>query len=119
MKRHQPDYYLVLGVTPNATANEISHAYRTLLRAHHPDTRIAGGTESAIADAELQKVIAAYEVLRDPARRANYDRDAGYTSSTTIVRMPRRPTAESPPIVAGPVRWHPPRGSATAEGSRP
>ena len=100
----QPDFYLDLGVAATATAAEISHAYRARLRAHHPDTR-ADGAEPAIADAELQKVIAAYAVLRDPARRASYD--AGYTSGVTTLRMPPRSRVGRPPIVAGPVRWHP------------
>ena len=39
MVREHPDPYLVLGVSPTATAAEITHAYRTRLRAHHPDTR--------------------------------------------------------------------------------
>ena len=39
MVREHPDPYLVLGVSPTATQAEITHAYRTRLRAHHPDTR--------------------------------------------------------------------------------
>ena len=39
MVRVNPDPYLVLGVSPTATQAEITHAYRTRLRAHHPDTR--------------------------------------------------------------------------------
>ncbi len=39
MARQNPDPYLVLGVSPTATQAEITHAYRTRLRAHHPDTR--------------------------------------------------------------------------------
>ena len=39
MVRENPDPYLVLGVSPTATQAEITHAYRTRLRAHHPDTR--------------------------------------------------------------------------------
>jgi len=39
MARQNPDPYLVLGVSPTATQAQITHAYRTRLRAHHPDTR--------------------------------------------------------------------------------
>ena len=39
MARQNPDPYLVLGVSPTATQADITHAYRTRLRAHHPDTR--------------------------------------------------------------------------------
>jgi curved DNA-binding protein CbpA len=37
MVRVNPDPYLVLGVAPTATQAEITHAYRTHLRAHHPE----------------------------------------------------------------------------------
>jgi curved DNA-binding protein CbpA len=73
---HQPDPYAILGVDPSATAEQITHAYRDLLRRHHPDTRPTtpdihdqAGTE----DARLQQVIHAYALLRDPAQRARYD----------------------------------------------
>ncbi|SNQ51874.1 hypothetical protein FRACA_840012 [Frankia canadensis] len=34
------DFYLVLGVDPSASASQITRAYRTLIRRHHPDTRM-------------------------------------------------------------------------------
>src|SRR5438132_11144964 len=100
MKRNQPNHYVVLGVAPTATAAEISHAYGTLLRAHHPDTRTNSGTGAANSDAELQKVITAYSVLRDPVSRANYDREAALP--VTRSRASPRSTARRSPIVAGP-----------------
>jgi curved DNA-binding protein len=62
------DYYRVLGVPRNASAQEIHRAYRRLARQHHPD--ISG--QSAAAD-RFRAVSEAYEVLHDPERRANYD----------------------------------------------
>lgn len=106
MTRHQPNYYLVLGVAPTATAAEISHAYRTQLRAHHPDTRtdaLGGGAES---DDVLREVIAAYAVLRDPVSRTNYDRQLHVSSVPVSSRTRSSPTFRRAPIVAGPVRWH-------------
>ena len=95
MVREHPDPYLVLGVSPTATQAEITHAYRDRLRAHHPDTRHT--PSSQIADEHLRQVLAAYALLRDPARRADFDR------ATTRAAMPpahrrQRPTpADRPP----------------------
>lgn len=73
---HQPDLYAILGVTPSATAEQLTHAYRDLLRRHHPDTRPTTPgihDQAPTEDARLQQVIHAYAVLRDPAQRARYD----------------------------------------------
>ena len=75
MKHEQIDLYAVLGLTPQATQAQLRHAYRALLRQHHPDTRAAEQDQSgASTDAALPNVLTAYEVLRDTARRADYDR---------------------------------------------
>jgi len=84
MVRVNPDPYLVLGVSPTATQAEITHAYRDRLRAHHPDTRHAPSPQNA--DEYLRQVLAAYTLLRDPARRADYDR----------ATVPRRQTTAEP-----------------------
>lgn len=100
MVRVNPDPYLVLGVAPTATQTEITHAYRTHLRAHHPDTRPARSAHSA--DEHLRQVLAAYALLRDPARRADYDRLIAHTADT----QPHSPAAPTPPDhpLAGPVQ---------------
>jgi len=110
MTTKQPDLYAILGVSPTATPAEISHAYRALLRRHPPDTRVSDDkSHGAGSDMALQQVLAAYTVLRDPARRADYDQE------TTPPRHPARRRQQAPndhdaydqpPIVAGPVRWH-------------
>ena len=61
------DYYDVLGVAPDAGAEEIKRAYRQLARRYHPDI---SGEERGAAFLELSR---AYDVLRDPARRRAYD----------------------------------------------
>jgi curved DNA-binding protein CbpA len=74
----QPDLYAVLGVDSDASGEQLTHAYRALLRRHHPDTRPAtpdGQDHPHVDDARLQQVIHAYTVLRDPAQRAHYDRE--------------------------------------------
>ena len=101
-----------------ATQAQISHAYRTLLRRYHPDTRTPGDpSQDAVSDAVLQQILTAYEVLRDPGRRADYDQR--YTTQ----QSPTRPSptiaeaepvfvswtgpVDEPPLRAGPVRWNP------------
>jgi curved DNA-binding protein CbpA len=78
MKPERTDLYAILGLTPHATQAQLSRAYRALLRHHHPDTR-GGQRDPSVesSDAALQKVLTAYEVVRDPARRADYDRMRG------------------------------------------
>jgi curved DNA-binding protein CbpA len=61
------DYYAILGVKPDATLQEIKRAYRRLARLHHPDLN-----KTALDD-HIKRLNEAYEVLRDPARRAAYD----------------------------------------------
>ncbi|MEU2181965.1 J domain-containing protein, partial [Streptomyces thermolilacinus] len=68
------DPYAVLGVAPTASAGEITSAYRGLVRALHPDSApTRDGPERQAAAARFGEVVAAYEVLRDPQRRAAYD----------------------------------------------
>src|SRR6185312_9037577 len=90
MVREDPDPYSVLGVLPTATQAEITHAYRTRLRAHHPDTRHKPLSQTA--DDNLRQVLAAYALLRDPARRADYDR----ATTPAATPPPHRPHAPTP-----------------------
>jgi curved DNA-binding protein CbpA len=70
------DPYDVLGVDAAASTGAITRAYRTLARRHHPDTRDprSSGAEHAAHEEALRRIGAAYHVLRDPRRRAAYDR---------------------------------------------
>jgi DnaJ domain len=99
MVRMNPDPYRVLGVPPTATQAEITHAYRTHLRAHHPDTRPAQSAHTA--DDHLRQVLAAYALLRDPSRRAAYDRLTTHTPDTPPHSPPKPTPPDQPP--AGPV----------------
>lgn len=59
------DYYNILGVAKNATADEIKKAYRKLASQHHPDR---GGDTS-----KFQEIQAAYDTLSNPEKRQQYD----------------------------------------------
>ena len=95
------DLYAVLGVAPDASQDQIGHAYRRLLRAHHPDIH------PDFDSAALAAAVAAATILRDPARRAAYDRSRRPTPDhhpSAPAPLPRRRGV--PDIRVGPVRWH-------------
>lgn len=62
------DYYATLGVARDASADEIKRAYRKLARKFHPDV-----SKEPDAEARFKEVGEAYEVLKDPEKRAAYD----------------------------------------------
>ncbi|MGH7547555.1 MAG: molecular chaperone DnaJ [Gemmatimonadales bacterium] len=66
------DYYLVLGVTRDADEAEIKKAYRRLAMQYHPDR--VGPDQKNVAEEKFKEITEAYEVLRDPEKRAAYDR---------------------------------------------
>jgi curved DNA-binding protein len=63
------DYYETLGVPRDAPEEDIRRAYRKLARENHPDINKEAGAED-----RFKEVSEAYEVLRDPEKRAQYDR---------------------------------------------
>ena len=69
MAEEKRDYYEVLGVSKNASDDEIKHAYRRLAKKYHPDMN-PGDKE---AEAKFKEVNEAYEVLSDSSKRAKYD----------------------------------------------
>jgi curved DNA-binding protein len=62
------DYYELLGLARTATPEEVKRAYRKLARKYHPDV-----SKEANAEERFKEVQEAYEVLKDPEKRAAYD----------------------------------------------
>lgn len=62
------DYYQILGVAPDVDTKALKAAYRKLARKYHPDV-----SDHADAEAKFKEASEAYEVLKDPEKRAEFD----------------------------------------------
>lgn len=69
------DYYKTLGVSKNASNEEIKTAYRRLAFEYHPDRN-----NSVYAKERIKDINLAYDTLSDPEKRAVYDRGPGFTT---------------------------------------
>lgn len=86
----QPDYYAILEVSPSASPEVITSAYRSLARKYHPDAN-----RSPEAGAKMKAINAAYDVLGDRDKRATYDRQR--TAAAKVTPAPATPPASPSP----------------------
>ncbi len=63
------DYYEILGIQKNASADEIKSAFRRLARQYHPDV-----SKEAEAEEKFKEINEAYGILSDQQKRSQYDR---------------------------------------------
>jgi DnaJ domain len=100
MHAYRPNHYEALGVSRSADAEAIRTAWRAHAKQLHPDLSEGGGSEPNEAFLRLQE---AYDVLRDPQRRADYDDTL--ERETTMARAARqaagRPIRPTPAPVSG------------------
>lgn len=89
MQAGMQDYYEILGVAPDASADDIRRAFRARAKMHHPDTM--SGTQEAMV--QLNE---AYETLRDPVRRTVYN--ARRHQATVKVRVPQATRIVDPDV---------------------
>ncbi len=75
MKRSRATHYEILGVLPSVSMEEIKQAYRSLVKAKHPDLSYRGksGNQVEIETEEMMVINEAYAVLMDVDKRADYD----------------------------------------------
>jgi curved DNA-binding protein CbpA len=127
-RQNPDDPYRVLGVSADASQRDIARAYRRAVQRAHPDRH----PKDPHAAARFQALTDAYELLRDPGRRAGYDR--GHPAREPSGQPPRptraaaRPPRPSSPLLpgpppgqliwAGPVQIDPPAAPATSPHGR-
>jgi curved DNA-binding protein CbpA len=91
------DPYSVLDVRHDATSEEIKKRWRDLAREHHPDRAGGDGTERARLTTRMARINAAYDVLRDPVRRARYDATPEARRHWAARDVSDRPSGGPPP----------------------
>ena len=69
MTTQKRDYYDILGVSKNASEDDLKKAFRKLAFQYHPDRN-----KEASAEEKFKEINEAYQVLSDPEKRSQYDR---------------------------------------------
>src|SRR6202041_1909447 len=106
------DYYQILGVTRAADADEVKRAYRKLARKYHPDV-----SKEKNAEERFKEVQEAYEVLKDPEKRAAYDQLGADWKSGEQFRPPPDWGSGFEHAGAGPQRGRGRTGGARGRGA--
>ena len=117
------DHYEVLSVPPTASQEQIERAYKRLVLIAHPDLYATDPRAQAWANDRMKLINGAYDVLRDPAKRAGYDRTynaAKQAQANGSRERSREQQWEQPraPILSGKLFLLGPRGSG-ARGRGP
>lgn len=99
----EADYYAIIGVPREAQTKEISKEFRKKARLLHPDKQPATASvaQKEKATQAFQQLAAAYEVLSDPSKRAEYDERTGPKRPQTQWRPRAEPTHEASHASAG------------------
>jgi curved DNA-binding protein CbpA/uncharacterized RDD family membrane protein YckC len=92
-------HYTTLGVTPDAPQQVVRAAYVALSKLHHPDSG------SAPDERRMQEINSAWQVLRDPTRRAVYDATLAATPPPPRPRPQRRPRPDRDATAPGRRGW--------------
>jgi curved DNA-binding protein CbpA len=109
-----PDPYKILQVDSEAEDEVIQAAYRRLAQKYHPD--VAPGPEAA---ARMAAINAAWEILRDPGRRASHDLARRLERRAAEFNAPVEPTPAPPPARAPGSPGHRPSADPSARQHRP
>ena len=87
VENYAQNYYLILGVSQNANAQEIKSAFRRLARQYHPDLNPG----DSISAEKFKQISQAYDVLSDASKRRRYDRQIP-------MQQPRTSTRQTPAV---------------------
>lgn len=103
------NYYVLLGIPPDADTDTIRSAFRALARRYHPDAGEGSCTE------RFREIVIAYETLNDPTRRSDYDRvlrnkrisgAAVHIVEPLMASAAPEPMLRARPRVVDAERWH-------------
>ncbi|WP_088893046.1 J domain-containing protein [Leptolyngbya ohadii] len=86
MPKQDQNYYKILGVSRDASAEDIRQAYRKLARVFHPDIQMPHDSTASKGQTEeqMKRLNQAYAVLRDPEKRRQYDRQLDKFDSPAV-----------------------------------
>ena len=88
-------YYQVLEVEPSASEEKIKEQYLFLVQAWHPD-KFSKAEQKTRAEEKIKEINAAYDVLKDPAKRAEYDQKLQLSKNTKPGQQPPRQAQPRP-----------------------
>lgn len=115
MTRNVTDPYAVLGVPPNASAEQVARAFRRLAKRHHPDLH-PDAVAAAAAAGRMRRLNEAWRILSNPVRRARYDASR-WTGGAAAPHWAGSRPAVQPAAPSQAPRWRRPEPPATVPRS--